>query len=177
VVQQTFQKAFLHLHRFEGKSKFSTWLTRIAINEALMLLRKSRALREVGIDNLSEDEAPALAWKMSDSTPDPETNYLKREESEVLAATINKLRVRLRTAIELRELAELSTRETARRMGVSVAAAKARIFQGRRKLRKALQRRGVDRPVTIGRPGTSELPYRGVAVAGFGDDCKYRRCA
>lgn len=53
IAQQTFQKAFVHLHKFEGKSRFSTWLTRIAINEALMLLRRGRALREVSINDLS----------------------------------------------------------------------------------------------------------------------------
>jgi RNA polymerase sigma-70 factor (ECF subfamily) len=142
VVQQTFQKAFIHLQNFEGKSSFRTWLTRIAINEALMLLRRGRALREVPIDNSSEDETATQGLEIPDSGPGPEAKYLKREESEALSAAINKLRVGLRTAIELRELAELSTQETARRMGVSVAAAKARLFHGRRKLRKTLRRAG-----------------------------------
>ena len=143
VVQQTFQKAFIHLHHFEGKSSFRTWLTRIAINEALMLLRRARGLREVPIDNSSDDEPATDGREISDSSPDPEANYLKREEAEALSAAINKLRVGLRTAIELRELAELSTRETARRMGLSVAATKARVFQARRKLGKTLRRLGV----------------------------------
>ena len=137
VVQQTFQKAFIHLHTFEGKSSFCTWLTTIAMNEALMLLRRGRALRKVLIDNSREDET-ATGLEIPDSGPDPEANYLKREETEALAAAINKLKVGLRTAIELRELAELSTQETARHMGLSVAAVKARVFHGRRKLRKAL---------------------------------------
>src|SRR5258708_32766951 len=51
VVQQTFQKAFIHLSQFQGKSSFSTWLTRIAINEALMLVRRSHALREIPADD------------------------------------------------------------------------------------------------------------------------------
>jgi RNA polymerase sigma-70 factor (ECF subfamily) len=137
IVQQTFKKAFIHLRQFEGKSSFCTWLTRIAINEALMLLRKGRALREVPIENSSEDET-ATGLEIPYSGPDPESNYLKLEETEALAAAINNLKVGLRTAIELRELAELSAQETARRMGVSVAAAKARVFHGRRKLRKTL---------------------------------------
>jgi RNA polymerase sigma-70 factor, ECF subfamily len=140
VVQQTFQKAFMHLHNFEGKSSFCTWLTRIAINEALMLLRRGRTLREVPIDDSSEDETAIHGLEIPDSGPDPEANYLKREETQALSEAIGKLRVGLRTAIELRELAELSTRETARRMGVSVAAAKARVFHSRRKLRKTLRR-------------------------------------
>jgi RNA polymerase sigma-70 factor (ECF subfamily) len=140
VVQQTFQKVFIHLRQFEGKSSFSTWLTRIAINEALMLLRRGRALREVSIDDLSEDETATHGLEIPDSRPDPEANYLKREGTELLSAAIAKLTVRLRVAIELRELAELSTRETARRMGLSVPAVKARVFHSRRKLRRTLGR-------------------------------------
>src|ERR1700751_1328232 len=59
VVQETFQKAFLHLHKFEGKSSFYTWLTRIAINEALMLLRRRRLVREISVDDSSEGETAA----------------------------------------------------------------------------------------------------------------------
>ncbi len=54
VVQQTFQKAFIHLNKFQGKSSFSTWLTRIAINEALMLMRRSHALREIPVNDSSD---------------------------------------------------------------------------------------------------------------------------
>jgi RNA polymerase sigma-70 factor, ECF subfamily len=143
IVQETFQKAFLHLHKFEGKSSFSTWLTRIAINEALMLLRRGHALHQVALDDLSEDETATHEPEIPDSRPDPEANYFKREETELLSAAIAKLTVRLRIAIDLRELAELSTRETARRVGVSVAAVKARIFHGRSKLRKTLRRLGI----------------------------------
>jgi RNA polymerase sigma factor (sigma-70 family) len=155
IVQQTFQKAFIHLHAFEGNSSFSTWLTRIAINEALMLLRRGRTLREVPIGDSRENEVFTHGLEIPDSGLDPEANYLKREETEALSAAINKLKVGLRTAIELRELAELSTREAARRMGVSVGAAKARIFHGRRKLRKTLRHLGITpqgaRRLTVGR--------------------------
>ncbi len=122
IVQQSFQKAFVHLHKFEGKSFFSTWLTRIAINEALMLLRRGRGLREVSIDDLSGDEETTLRLEMRDS---------------------RKLTPRTRTAIELRELRELSTAEAARAMGVSVGGVKARVFHGRRKLRRLLKRESV----------------------------------
>lgn len=139
IVQETFQKAFLHLHRFEGKSSFFTWLTRIAINEALMLLRKGRALREVSIENSTEDGTVRYGLETPDPVPDPEANYLKREAAEILRSAIGKLTARLRTAVELRELGELSSQQTARQMGVSVDAVKARIFVGRRKLRKSLR--------------------------------------
>jgi RNA polymerase sigma-70 factor, ECF subfamily len=141
VVQQSFQKAFVYLHKFEGKSTFSTWLTRIAINEALMFLRRKRGQREISIGEDSIDaEGAASRPEIPDADPDPETSYLQREEARMLFAALKTLRPRLRKAIELRELAELSTEETARRMGVSVGAVKARIFHGRKKLRKALRR-------------------------------------
>ena len=139
VFQQTFQKAFVYLHKFEGKSSFSTWLTRIAINEALMFLRRRRGQREVSIDEDSIDVASRP--EIPDADPDPETSYLQREEARLVAAALETLRPGLRRAIELRELAELSTEETARCMGLSVGAVKARLFHGKRKLREALRRR------------------------------------
>ena len=139
IVQQTFQKAFVYLHRFEGKSSFSTWLTRIAINEALMLLRRGRVLREVSIDESSNRPETSRDLELSDSSPDPEASCLRREAARILLAAMHKLTPPVRTVIELRELGELSTRETALRMGLSVGAVKARVLHGRRKLRKTLE--------------------------------------
>jgi len=140
VVQQTFQKAFVHLQRFECKSSFSTWLTRIAINEALMLLRRRRALREVPVDEATDREGNSSRAAMSDSSSDPEASYASHERVQILIAAIGSLRPGLRRAVELRELGELSTSETARRLGLSVGAVKARVFHARRKLRQALMR-------------------------------------
>src|SRR5215470_1604351 len=72
IVQQAFHKAFIHLNSFEGKSSFRTWLTRIAINEALMSLRKSRAFREVRFDDTSDEESDASAVQISHAGLDPE---------------------------------------------------------------------------------------------------------
>ncbi len=140
IVQQSFQKAFVHLHKFEGKSSFSTWLTRIAINEALMLLRRGRGLREVSVDDLSGNEETVLGLEMADSRAGPESVFLQDERSRILSAAMDELRPTTRTAIELRELRELSTQEAARVMGLSVAAVKARVFHGRKKLRGILKR-------------------------------------
>jgi RNA polymerase sigma-70 factor (ECF subfamily) len=140
IVQQSFQKAFIHLHKFEGMSSFSTWLTRIAINEALMLLRRGRGLREVSIDDSSGNEQIALGLEIPDSGPGPESSYSRREQERILSAAMKKLRPGIRRAIELRELDELSTEETAGAMGLSVAAVKARVFHGRRILRDMLKR-------------------------------------
>lgn len=140
IVQQSFQKAFVYMHKFQGKSSFSTWLTRIAINESLMLLRHGRSLREIPVDDSYDQGVAASAMEIPDASPDPETSYLRRERAQILSETLGNLRPSLRLAIVLRELAELSTDETARRMGISVAAVKARLFHARRKLRGKLSR-------------------------------------
>jgi RNA polymerase sigma-70 factor (ECF subfamily) len=140
VVQQSFQKAFVHLKKFEGESLFSTWLTRIAINEALMLLRRKRGSREVPIEESGTKNETALPLDFPDSGPNPEDSCLDREQERIFSAAMNKLRPGIRKAIELRELDELSTGETAQVMGVSVAAVKGRLFHGRRKLRETLRR-------------------------------------
>jgi RNA polymerase sigma-70 factor, ECF subfamily len=138
IVQQNFYKAFAHLCQFQGQSSFSTWLTRIAINEALMFLRRIRLTREVSIDSIGDAAgSPAILEKL-DSNPNPENRCSQLEEVRILSKAVRNLRPRLRTAIVLRELRELSTSETACCMGLSVAAVKARIFHGKRELRQEL---------------------------------------
>jgi RNA polymerase sigma-70 factor (ECF subfamily) len=140
IVQQSLQKAFFHLHQFEGKSSFSTWLTRIAINEALMLLRKRRGLNETSMNDSAEGEDALLALEIPDSGPNPEDRYSQRERQQILFWAMNGLPHGTRRAFQLRELDERSTEETARIMGISVNAVKARLFHGRKKLRERLQR-------------------------------------
>ena len=139
IVQQTFQKAFVNLQKFEGKSSISTWLTRIAINEALMLLRSRRGLREVLVGNLSGDEEATATLELADANLDPEASFLQRERTQILSTAVRELRPGMRRAIELRELGELSNRDTAEHLGVSIGAVKARVFHARRRLRKALR--------------------------------------
>ena len=139
IVQETFQKAFVHLQKFEGKSSFSTWATRIAINQALMLLRTRRALHEVPVDDSSGDHGTTPSPDLADISPDPEATYLQKEKAQIVSTAIRRLRPGMRRAVELRELAELSTRETAGLMGLSVAAIKTRLFHARKELGKALR--------------------------------------
>lgn len=140
VVQETFQRAFAHLQKFEGESALSTWLTRIAINQALMLLRSRRGQHEVPIDDSNSDEEATLALELADASPDPEVSYLQIEKTQILSAAMRQLRPGMRRAIELRELRELSNRDTAAHLGVSISAVKARVFHARRKLANALRR-------------------------------------
>ena len=138
IAQLSFQKACIHLCEFQGESSFSTWLTRIAINEALMFLRRIGPTREVSIDSIGDAEGSPASLEIPDSNGNPETRCSQREEVRILSKAVRNLRPRLRTTIVLRELRELSTSETACCMGLSVAAVKARIFRGKRKLRQEL---------------------------------------
>jgi RNA polymerase sigma-70 factor, ECF subfamily len=140
VVQQSFQKAFIHFKKFEGESLFSTWLARIAINEALMLLCWKRRSCEVPLSELPAVGEIALPLAVPDLGLHPEDSCLWREQQRSLSAAVNELPPGTRKAIQLRELDERSTDETAHVMGLSVGAVKARVFHGRRKLRKTLQR-------------------------------------
>jgi RNA polymerase sigma-70 factor (ECF subfamily) len=160
VVQQTFQKAFTHLGKFEERSSFSTWLTRIGFNEALMLLRKRRGLREMFIEDLSGNEETTTVPEVPDSRPDPEVSYLQRERQEILSSSLDRLSHRIRTAIQLRLLDGRSSEEAARIMGISVSAVKARVFQGRRKLRQTLKRHVGCGPSDESFRGSDQAPPR-----------------
>jgi RNA polymerase sigma-70 factor, ECF subfamily len=139
IVQQTFQRAFFHLLGFEGRSSFSTWLRSIAINQALILLRKRRALRELPLDQSGSDEGITPALQIADASPDPEASYLQGERARILSAAVEELSPGMQRAIELQELGELTTRETAQHMGLSVSAVKARTFRARRSLARSLR--------------------------------------
>src|SRR5260370_375182 len=171
VVQQSLQKAFVHLHKFEGKSRFSTWLTRIAINEALMFLRRGRGLREVSIDDLSGDEETTLRLEMRDSRAGPESVFLQDERSRILSAAMDKLTPKTRTVIELRELGDLSTEETARALGLSVGAAEKTRVHGRRELRRGLKREVGRMSGKQSASGKANGLSRHQLVCSFGDQC------
>jgi len=138
VVQESFQQAFIHLTSFNGDSRFSTWVSRIAINAALMKLRKKHRLWDVSLDESAETEEPSARIEVEDQGPSPEQLYAQQEQQRILSEAMNQLTPGMRKAIELRELDERSTEETARIMGISVSAVKARVFHGRKKLRERL---------------------------------------
>jgi RNA polymerase sigma-70 factor (ECF subfamily) len=140
VVQESFQQAFIHLPRFNGDSRFSTWLSRIAINAALMKLRKKHRFWEVSLDESAETEQPSAHVDVEDQALNPEQLFAQKERQRILSQVMNELTPGTRKAIELRELGERSTEETAQILGISVTAVKARVFHGRRRLRERLNR-------------------------------------
>jgi RNA polymerase sigma-70 factor (ECF subfamily) len=139
VLQESFQQAFIHLNSFNGGSRFSTWLSRIAINAALMKLRKKQHLWDVSLDQSDENEHSSLERDLEDQGPNPEQLYAQMERQRILSEAMNELTPGTRKAIELREIDERSGEETAQIMGISVSAVKARVFHGRRKLREKLK--------------------------------------
>jgi RNA polymerase sigma-70 factor (ECF subfamily) len=134
-VQRSFQRAFTNLVRFREDASFSTWITRIAINEALMLLRQRRLNKVLsGKDNEGADAHRAL--DPTDKQPTPEQALAKKEMRGALVLAVSKLRPRLRVVVLLRELHGLTIAETARRLGLSVSTVKARTLQAKRHLRR-----------------------------------------
>jgi RNA polymerase sigma-70 factor, ECF subfamily len=144
-VQDALLRAFVHLRDFDGRSSFATWLTRIGINSALMILRKRRGWREIYNDDSVAPSGNRPFWDMPDSSPDPESSCLQRERAEALRRAISGLRPSLRTVIELGQLQERSVKGTAGIMGISTEAAKGRLFHARRALRKSKALRSVCR--------------------------------
>lgn len=139
VIQQSFHKAFVHLPSFEGRSSFSTWLTRIALNEVLMLRRSNQRFRHVSIDELRGTDGVAPALEIADSRPNPEDSYFQRERHRLLLSALNELKPGMRTALQIRDLDERSVRDTACILGVSASALKSRVRRGRRELRETLK--------------------------------------
>lgn len=138
--QSAFLKAFLHLHEFKGESSFSTWITRIAINEALMMRRRHRRNFEVSIDDaIPGDDTPA-APEIADTRPNPEHWYVQLERREILSSALGALRPALRLTLLTHGVNEFSARETAEVLGITVNTAKARISRGRRALRDKIRR-------------------------------------
>jgi RNA polymerase sigma-70 factor, ECF subfamily len=151
VAQESFHKAFLHLDAFQEKSRFSTWLTRIVMNEAFMLLRRRRGFLEV-LPESPGDGAESGSESFVDQSPDPEESCWRRERAGLLKEAINCLGPTIRTTILLRDIEERSIKETAQMLGASVTAVKARIFQGRRKLRRTLNPAFLRGLYTAGQP-------------------------
>jgi RNA polymerase sigma-70 factor, ECF subfamily len=135
-VQDCFLSAFVHLKDFDGRSQFATWLTRIAINAALMKLRKNRRAREVPIDEPNPPSEPVAQREFRDGAPDPEESCSLRERKRIVVSAISGLRPRARNVVKLIHLQEHSISETAQILGISTAAVKTRMFHAKIKLHR-----------------------------------------
>jgi RNA polymerase sigma-70 factor (ECF subfamily) len=136
VIQDAWLKAYIHLATFDGRAKFSTWLTRIVINSALMTLRRKRSHLETSMEIMDGE-----IWQESeiaDETQSVEALYAKHERIARLKQAIRRLQPSLRNVIELHQSQDRSVKEIADLAGLSLAATKSRLLRARRFLRKDL---------------------------------------
>src|SRR5947208_2331705 len=140
VVQEAFLKAYQNLEQFQGNSKFYTWLVRIAVNEALMKLRRRKTSKTVSLDEDVETEEGSMPREVADWGPNPEQLYGQSELGDILQKTIQGLPQSFRTVFVLRDIEGLSTEETAEMLNLSVPAVKSRLLRARLQLRERLNR-------------------------------------
>lgn len=133
-------KAYEHLGSFQGQSKFYTWLTRIAVNESLMKLRKRKSDRTVSLDENIETDEESIVREIAVWDGTPEERYGQEELRVILEDAIQSLKPIFRTVFVLRDVEELSTEETAEVLGLSIAAVKSRLLRARLQLREKLTR-------------------------------------
>ena len=154
VVQDAFLKAYQNLGSFQGQSKFYTWLVRIAVNEALMRLRRRRtgAGRTVSLDEEIDTGEDTVPRDVADWSPNPEQLYDQAELKDLLDRTIQGLPASFRTVFVLRDVEGLSTEETAEALGLSVPAVKSRLLRARLQLRERLSKHFKSRTKAGGKP-------------------------
>ncbi|HYV63885.1 MAG TPA: RNA polymerase sigma factor [Bryobacteraceae bacterium] len=140
VLQDAFLKAYTHLDNFKGDSKFYTWIVRIAVNEALMRLRKRKTDRSVPLDEPVELGEETVQREIAVWDDNPEQRYSKEEWRHILDEAVDSLKPDFRTVFVLRDIEELSTEETAETLGISVPAVKSRLLRARLALRERLTR-------------------------------------
>lgn len=140
VLQETFLKAYEHLDQFQGNSKFYTWIVRIAVNQALMKLRRRRTDKSVSLDETIDTGEDTVTREIAAWDEDPEQKFSREELSEILSSAIDSLAPTYRSVFLLRDVDDLSTEETAEALGISVPAVKSRLLRARLQLREKLTR-------------------------------------
>ena len=140
VLQEAFLKAYEHLDQFQGNSRFYTWIVRIAVNQALMKLRKRRSDRTVSLDEQIDTGEDTVVREIAAWDPDPEERFSREELHEILTGAIDDLAPIYRTVFTLRDVDGLSTEETAEVLDLTVPAVKSRLLRARLQLRDKLTR-------------------------------------
>jgi RNA polymerase sigma-70 factor (ECF subfamily) len=140
VLQETFLKAYEHLDQFQGNSKFYTWIVRIAVNQALMKLRRRKNDKAVSLDEGIDTGEDTVTREIAAWDEDPEQRFTREELGEILDSTVQSLAPAYRSVFLLRDVDDLSTEETAEALGISVPAVKSRLLRARLQLREKLSR-------------------------------------
>ena len=140
VLQESFLKAFEHLDQFQGQSKFYTWIVRIAVNQALMKLRKRKADRSVSLDDSIDTGEDNISREIAAWDENPEQKYSREELQRILTSAIDSLAPIYRAVFVLRDIDGLSTEEAAEALELSIPAVKSRLLRARLQLREKLTR-------------------------------------
>jgi RNA polymerase sigma-70 factor (ECF subfamily) len=140
VLQETFMKAYEHLDQFQGNSKFYTWIVRIAVNQALMKLRRRKTDKSVSLDETIDTGEDTMVREIAAWDEDPEQRFSRDELGGILDTAVQSLEPPYRSVFVLRDIDELSTEETAEALGLSVPAVKSRLLRARLQLREKLTR-------------------------------------
>ena len=146
VLQDAIYKALVHLQCFRGTCAFSTWLTRIAMNSALMLMRRRRSRSETSYDQRADQDQEWRLWEFPDRSPNPEQIYVKRQAIERIAVAVNRLSPPYRDLVQQFHGAEQSLQETAEKLGIKVSTAKSRLLRARLKIRSSLEKQSISLP-------------------------------
>lgn len=140
VLQDTFFKAYSRLDQFEGNSKFYTWIVRIAVNEALMRMRRGKNRVTLSLDQELATKDGAVQRDLPAETEDPEESFSRTELRDGLTQAIDSLSETYRPVFVLRDVEGLSTEETAEMLDLSISAVKSRLLRARIQLRQKLRR-------------------------------------
>lgn len=140
VLQETFLKAYEHLDQFQGNSKFYTWIVRIAVNQALMKLRRRKTDKSVSLDDNIDTGEDTIVREIAAWGEDPEQRFSREELGDILDNAVQSLEPPYRSVFVLRDIEELSTEETAEALDLSVPAVKSRLLRARLQLREKLTR-------------------------------------
>jgi RNA polymerase sigma-70 factor (ECF subfamily) len=138
-VQEALCKAYTSLGSFQGRSSFSTWVTRIVINEALMARRRKSARPEASLDEILDSRPERLSLGVADARPTPEKACAMNEDNMLIEEHVRQLPSLLRTAFRLRATYGLTIRESSNALGIRVSAYKARVSRARQKLTRGLR--------------------------------------
>lgn len=140
VLQETFMKAYEHLDQFQGNSKFYTWIVRIAVNQALMKLRRRKTDKSVSLDETIDTGEDTIVREVAAWDENPEQRFSREELGGILDTAVDSLEPPYRSVFVLRDIEELSTEETADALGLSIPAVKSRLLRARLQLREKLTR-------------------------------------
>jgi len=160
-LQDGLLRALCHLREFAGRSRFSTWLTSIVTNAALMRLRKAHRDVMTSLDQIHDQDGTPLADRIADTRPNPEEMYAQQERLQILDRGLQRLSATHRNAVQLRDVQGMSTEEAAAALGLPLGTLKSQLYRARLKLVEEVgETRPAGRAHGNTRYGSGTTPHR-----------------